>query len=241
MNDKNKDSKFLDVIYQNAEDQKAQLREDIKNYKKKKLKTPAKQNIAIDTSKESKFFEAINQDAAAHMAQITQEIEAYRNEKIEQATEQGLQDAYDLIRADLTKRTAAIVNGVAKKELDLRDGLFLERQTIRDEVFAQAREKLTAFAQTEDYTQFLSKSLSEIAQTAGSDQCIVSVAPADENKRDMIQSQLPEAQIVVDNHILIGGMKAHIPAQGIMLDDTLDTRLSDQYAWFNENSGLKVV
>ena len=242
MNEKNKDSKFLEAIYRNAEEQKKQIRQDIEDYKKKSMNDSSEKNSALpEISKESKFLDAINRDAAEHMAQITQEIENYKSEKIEQATEQGLQDAYDLIREDLTKRTSKIVNSVAKQELELRNSLFDERQSIRDEVFAQATEKLTSFTQTEDYTAFLERSINEIAEIVGADDCTVYLAPKDEDKSALISSVLTQAQIVLDNHILIGGIRVHCPSKGITLDDTLDLRLSDQYAWFNENSGLKVV
>lgn len=242
MNDNHNDSKFLTAIYQNAEEQKEQLKQDLKeNNKTGKQKLKASLWSASDNTKESKFFDAINQDAQEHMAQISREIEAYKNEKVEQATEQGLNDAYELIRADVTKRTAAIVNGVAKKQLELKNSLYSERKVIRDEVFRKAEEKLRSFAASDDYIGFLNTSLGKIAHNMGDGKCIVYIAPADEDKRALIKSKLSGAEIRVDNHILIGGVKAHIAARGIMLDDTLDTRLTDQYAWFNENSGLKVV
>ena len=242
MNDNHNDSKFLTAIYQNAEERKEQLKQDLKeNNKTGKQKMKASLLSVSDNTKESKFFDAINQDAQEHMAQISREIEAYKNEKIEQATEQGLNDAYELIRADVTKRTAAIVNGVAKKQIELKNSLYAERESIREEVFHRAEERLRSFAASDEYIGFLNASLDKIAQFAGDGKCTVYIAPSDEDKRSLIEAKLPGAEIKADNHILIGGVKAHIPAEGIMLDDTLDTRLSDQYAWFNENSGLKVV
>ena len=242
MNEKNKDSKFLDAIYKSAEQQKEQIRQDIEDYKKKSMSASSgKKTSVTEISKESKFLDAINRDAAEHMAQITQEIENYKSEKIEQATEQGLQDAYDLIREDVTKRTSKIVNNVARQEIELRNSLFDERQSIRDEVFAAATQQLKSFTGTQDYTVFLERSLKEVADVVGAERCVVYLAPKDESKSDFIKSLLPQAEIAADNHILIGGIRVHCPSKGITLDDTLDVRLGDQYAWFNENTGLKVV
>ena len=192
-------------------------------------------------TKESKFLDAINKYAEQQKAQITQEIEDYKNTKIEQATEQGLQDAYDLIREDITSRKAVIVNDLAKKQLELRDELFRERQALADKVFAQAREKLIAFTKTDDYTGFLRRSLEEIKAHCGTASCVISVSPSDEEKRSLIESVLPDAQIAVDQHILIGGIRANCPALGILMDDTLDARLEEQREWFIENCGMKVV
>ena len=194
-----------------------------------------------EMTKESKFLDAINRYAEQQKAQITQEIEDYKNTKIEQATEQGLQDAYDLIREDIASRKAAIVKDVTKRQLELRNGLFAERQAICDKVFNEAEKELCDFAQSGDYTAFLERSLQQIAERFGSLRCIVSVSPKDEDKGELIRRMLPEAEIKADKRILIGGVKAYCPEQGVMMDDTLDTRLADQRMWFIENSGLKVV
>ena len=192
-------------------------------------------------TKESKFLDAINKYADQQKAQITQEIEDYKNTKIEQATQQGLQDAYDLIRADIASRKAVIVNDFAKKQLDLRNELFRERQSLADKVFEKAKDKLLAFTKTADYTRFLERSLNEIKANCGTAQCVIAIAPSDEEKHSLIESMLPDAQITVDQHILIGGIKANCPDLGILMDDTLDTRLEQQRGWFIETCGMKVV
>lgn len=194
-----------------------------------------------ETTKESKFLDAINRYAEHQKAQITQEIEDYKNSKIEQATEQGLQDAYELIRDDIARRKSAIVNDVAKKELSMRNSLFEERKAIFEKVFGEAEEKLRDFTRSDAYVPFLERSLQEIKERCESEKCIVSVSPADEDKSALIRELLPLAEITVDNRILIGGVKVFCPSQGVMMDDTLDTRLAAQRTWFIENSGLKVV
>ena len=194
-----------------------------------------------DKTKESKFLDAINKYAEHQKAQIAQEIEDYKNQKIEQATEQGLQDAYDLIRDDIAKRKATIVNKLSREELKLRNDLFNERKTIYNEVFDAAVEKLKAFTQTPDYTAFLQRSVDEIAVHLNGDACTIYLAPFDADKAHFITEKLKNAEIKTDDHITIGGIKAFCPAKHIMLDDTLDTRLNDQREWFIENSGLKAV
>ena len=134
-----------------------------------------------------------------------------------------------------------IVNDLAKKELALRNGLFRERQALADKVFDEAKEKLLAFTQSEEYSDFLRRSLEEIKAHCGTALCVISVAPCDVEKRALIESVIPDAQITADNHILIGGLKANCPELGILMDDTLDARLEEQREWFIEHCGLKVV
>ena len=194
-----------------------------------------------EKTKESKFLDAINKYAEQQKAQITQEIEDYKNTKIEQATEQGLQDAYDLIREDISRRKAVIVNDLAKKELALRNELFTERQTLADKVFDEAKQKLVAFTETDDYNRFLGRSLAEIKVKCGTARCDIAIAPSDEDKRGLISDVFPDARITADPHILIGGVKANCPELGILMDDTLDSRLEEQRGWFIETCSMKVV
>ena len=194
-----------------------------------------------ENTKESKFLDAINQYAESQKEQITQEIEDYKNAKIEQATEQGLQDAYELIRSDIAKRKFAIVKDTAKRERSLKIELFSERSRIADEVFSAAEDRLRAFTQSEDYDAFLERSCKAVAQLFNEESFVVSVAPFDEGKIDRLHALLPHAEIVTDNHIRLGGIKAYCRTKGITADDTIDTRLEEQRDRFIMDSGLKVV
>lgn len=194
-----------------------------------------------EQTKESKFLDAINRYAESQKARITQEIEDYKNTKIEQATEQGLQDAYDLIHAQVTRRKSAIVNETAKRELELKRELFAERQQIADEVFGAAHARLKDFAKSVDYSAFLRRSAENAKELFGNAACVVSLAPFDRDKESVISAILPHAQFETDNRILLGGARIFCPEKGICADDTLDSRLNDQHEWFIENAGLEVV
>ena len=192
-------------------------------------------------TKESKFLDAINKYAENQKAQINKEIEDYKNSRIEQATEQGLKDAYDLIKSDIAGRKAAIVNETAKKELDIRKELFKYRQGICDEVFKSAEEKLREFVSSDEYDGYLIKQAAKTAELFGDEKCVVYLSPSDSGKQSVISKIIPNAEFKTDSHITIGGLRAYCRALGVTSDCTLDTALNDQRGWFTENSGLKVV
>ena len=126
-----------------------------------------------ERTKESKFLDAINKYAESQKAQIAQEIEDYKNTKIEQATEQGLKDAYELIKSDIANRKAAIVNETAKKELEMRRELFEYRQTISDEVFAQAEAELKEFVSSDKYAEYLRSQAQKVKELFKGESCTV--------------------------------------------------------------------
>lgn len=192
-------------------------------------------------TKESKFLDAINKYAENQKAQITKEIEDYKNSRIEQATEQGLKDAYDLIKSDIAGRKAAIVNETARKELAIRKELFTHRQGICDEVFRRAEDKLREFTTSDKYDGYLSDQAKKTAELFGDKECLIFLSPSDSGKQSVISKIIPNAEFKTDSHIAIGGFRAYCRALGITSDCTLDTALNDQRGWFTENSGLKVV
>ena len=194
-----------------------------------------------EITKESKFLDAINKYAESQKAKIAQEIEEYKNTKIEQATEQGLKDAYELIKSDITNRKAAIVKETAIKELEMRRELFEYRQNICDEVFAQARAELKEYAASDKYADYLRSQAQKVNELFKGESCTVFTSPADQRAREVIAAILPDAQFKDDSHITLGGMRAYCRALGMTADCTLDAGLEAQKAWFFENSGLKVV
>lgn len=194
-----------------------------------------------EKTKESKFLDAINKYAEKQKATISTEVEEYKNQRIEQATEQGLKDAYDLIQRDITRRKSEIITELSAKEHALRMRQFTKRQEICDEVFAKAKQKLIDFTGSADYEAYLKKSAEEIKEMFGNTTVSVSLSEKDMRCVDTVRAILPDADFKADNSIRIGGLKAYSRGDGILADNTLDTKLEDQREWFIENSGLKVV
>ncbi len=192
-----------------------------------------------EQTKESKFLDAINKYAEKQKASISTEMEDFKNQRIEQATEQGLQDAYELIQRDISRQKSAIVTEISAKEHELRTRQFKRRQQISDEVFDKARKKLMDFTASADYAEHLKRCAKEVFAVFGEDVSSVSLSEKDLPYAEVLQSIFPKAEVTADSGILIGGFKAY--ANGILADETLDAKLLDQRAWFNENSGLKVV
>ena len=107
-------------------------------------------------------------------------------------------------------------------------------------LFGEAREKLIAFTDSDDYFPFLSASLA--AMTAQlSENAVYYFSDRDEKRSGEIRALLPAgtaAEFTAD--ITIGGVRAYDAANGIFLDDTLDTRLDEQRVWFASSSGLTI-
>lgn len=194
-----------------------------------------------ETTRESKFLDAINQYAEAQKKRISAEVEDYKARRIEQATEEGLKDAYVLIQKDVAQKKSEIVSDASAKQRALRNELFALRSEMMRDVFTQAAEKLLAYTKTVDYKVSLAASAERIKNRFDNAPVTVFLSPADRDKSALIQKAFQNVEILFDESIRIGGIKALSREHGIMADDTLDSKLDLQKTWFIENSGLKVV
>lgn len=194
-----------------------------------------------ETTKESKFLDAIKKYAEQQKALIGAQVEEYKSQKIEQATEAGLQDAYDLIQRDIAERKAAIVSEYAQKEYDLKKQLFAERQAIVDEVFRSASDRLLAYTETQDYRDAYLRELKEAAALCDGSACVITASARDASLAESAKSLFTQAQIQTTDAISLGGFQVLCEDKGILIDATLDTKLSRERDSFTDYSGLKVV
>ena len=110
-----------------------------------------------------------------------------------------------------------------------------------DEVFQAAAERLSGFVGSADYSDFLKKSASRMAQIAGDAPITLLFRPADLEAAEGLKTVFSApAELCADETIRIGGLRAQLPDKRLRLDDTLDARLESQREWFMEHSGLTI-
>ena len=194
-----------------------------------------------ETNKESKFLDAINQYAEKQKQLISGEVEEYKAQKIEQATEAGLKDAYELIQRDIAERKAALVTEFAQKENALRRELYAARSAITEQVFTEAAGRIASYTVTDAYRDALVRAAQEASAICGSEGCTVYLRPADMAIAADITAQFQSASAQEDAAIAVGGLRVLCEKKGVLIDDTLDTKLQEERRRFIQTSGLKVV
>lgn len=194
-----------------------------------------------ETTKESKFLNAITRYAEQQKQLIGTQLEEYKAQKIEQATETGLQDAYDLIQRDIAERKAAIVTEYAQKAYALKKELYAERQHITDEVFAEAERRVSSYTSTPAYRDAFLNSAKRIAEAIGDSACTIMVCARDSALAREAAVFFRDAQTEEDSTVRLGGFKVLCEENGVLIDDTLDSKLSAERAAFPAYAGLKVV
>lgn len=189
-----------------------------------------------------KFSAAVNHYAEEQRQKIEQDIEDYRKKELEETELQVLTECYRLIQAELSQMRVTIAHENAMREMESRRQVLQKRAEITSDVFAKVKKNLAEFTQQKEYLAFLQKTASHFGGAFGRPGVVIRLKADDTKYEPAIREALGfDCSFQEDNTIEIGGLKASHPDMGIFADETLDTLLTNQYDWFEANSGMAVV
>lgn len=192
--------------------------------------------------KKDKFSAAINHYAEEQRQKIENEIAEYKSKELQETENQVLLECYQMIQKELVQMRSRISQENAQREMDARRKLLKRRSEITAEVFSRVTDKLNEFVESSDYVAFLEKSAKKFAEVFGRPGVTICLKSDDVKYEDAIQKALGfECEFQTDSTIEIGGIKAFESEMGILVDETLDSLLEDQHAYFESHSGLTVV
>ena len=193
-------------------------------------------------SKTDNFLKAIEKYAAEQRNKIETEAEEFKAKELNKAEEDGLKEAYVLLQKKMLSINTGIARELSKAENASRKSVFQKRREIEDKVFERAKEKLLAYAKTGKYTSKLLESAKAVSQKLTADDVILYICERDWKLKDKILSAFGrKCDIQVSDEIQIGGLTGLSRQLGLLVDETLDTKLENQKEWFCENSGLTVT
>ena len=188
------------------------------------------------------FKTAINSYAMKEWNSIENHIEQRKAQRFAQAEEEVLTEAFRLIQREMGEMRHQISREMSLREARERQKLLTLRQEIRDHVFQRAEERLRAVANTPaDYEAFLARQAQHLRQMPGH-VLAVSLRSCDESWLPVIARESgKECAFTADDSIILGGFYACDRENGLFADATFGSLLKEQEAWFEENTGLKIV
>jgi V/A-type H+-transporting ATPase subunit E len=190
----------------------------------------------------AKFFDAITKDAEERHEEMTRKTRETVESGLEKAKTKAHSQAQAKIERERMLKEQEFNRTVANERTQQRARLTDKRGAITDEVFGDAREKLTAFTESDGYADFLKKSAAGFAAVFLQGDVTVYVRPGDMRFADDIKNAFGrDCKVESSDEITIGGCRAGVAGGSTVADDTLDTRLEAQREWFLENSGMSVI
>lgn len=192
-----------------------------------------------EEEKLKKFTSAVLQDAEEQRQKVLAEIEDYRRGELEKAEEEVLHETYVMIQNEIAHVKNAHSKQVSLAELERRRKLLVLREQITQKVFSEVSGKLTTFAGTDEYIEFVCGLLRESGKEIPDGQTSILVRKEDLKHADAFVAAYGKPAVCEeDSNILIGGAIVFNHDKGVVTDLTLDLRLSSQKDWFTANSGL---
>lgn len=190
-------------------------------------------------SKADNIMENMNK-SAKHLAEQTLNGAQKRlSDALEKAEKRLKIETENLKRQRISEINAASGVKISAAENEARAGLFKRREEVRLEVFEEARKRIGEFTQTEKYKDLLIASAKRIREQMEGQCAELIIREADKKYAAEICSYLGNSiTLHIDNSIELGGITVKSKNGEMMIDDTLDERLSAEQKWFMENSGL---
>lgn len=190
-------------------------------------------------SKADNIMENMNK-SAKHLAEQTLNGAQKRlSDALEKAEKRLKIETENLKRQRISEINAASGVKISAAENEARAGLFKRREEVRLEVFEEARKRIGEFTQTEKYKDLLIASAKRIRKQMEGQCAELIIREADKKYAAEICSYLGNSiTLHIDNSIELGGITVKSKNGEMMIDDTLDERLSAEQKWFMENSGL---
>ena len=190
-----------------------------------------------ENKKIEKFIEEINKTANDRISAIETETEKYVKSELKKAKKQARQEIGLAQFSELEKLNEKNNASLSEAEKSESERLLARRCEITEEVFSEAKRRISDFTGTDSYKAFLLASAENLCREIGKGTFYLS--GNDEKFFDDLASFCHTIQI--DNTIVFGGIKAVNEEKGLAADDTLDSRLAAEKQAFYEVSGLSVT
>lgn len=189
----------------------------------------------------NQFMQAITAYAEKQSDAMHAEVEAFKKARLERAEKDVLNESYVLIQKEQDEMRRTLSREMSLREIEARHALLSKRRDMMAAIFDRARQKLLAYAKTPEYAADLEQSLKNMLPQFPADGTVYTVCLRDEALCASLQALCPKgSRVEVASDIELGGLRGTNAAVGILIDDTLDTRLEQQHDWFTDHSGLTI-
>lgn len=195
----------------------------------------------MSVSKTDSIMKAMSDNAKRQAEQTVGDANKRLNDALEKARKRLDAEIATAkrIRVSEINREAGV--RISAAENKARADLFKRREEVRLAVFNEAEQKIGQFTDTDDYKQLLISSAQKIRRQMEGQCAELYLREADKKYAAEICSYLGNSiTLHIDNSIRLGGIIVKSSDGEMMIDDSLDERLSSQQKWFMENSGLVI-
>jgi V/A-type H+/Na+-transporting ATPase subunit E len=197
--------------------------------------------MSVPEKKLDKFSSAVLKDAEEQRSKILEEIEEFRKSEMEKAEEEILHEAYIMIQNEIASIKNMHSRKISLSELEGRRNLLMLREELTGKVFKEAASHIADFTKTEGYAKYMCDLVKKCCDVVPVGSVEIRVKKDDLALSDsLVAASGRDAKVAEDVTIKLGGVIVSNPSKGIVVDETLDSKISGQKDWFASESGLSI-
>ena len=172
------------------------------------------------------FMDATTQKVNAENASQIEEYE----KGLEKVLTEHKQDAVRKARLSVQLKEESLTKQknaeVAKEQMEIREQTGKLQRELQGKLYTEVKGKLERYMATGAYEKYLIEQVKEAKRFAGRDQVTIYIDPADMAKQAAI-SMAANTPVMVSAYEFGGGIRAVIARQGILIDQSFDTKLRE--------------
>ena len=160
---------------------------------------------------------------------------------MEKAEEEILHEAYVMIQNEIASIKNTHSRKISLSELEGRRSLLTLREELTGKVFEEAASRIADFTKTEEYKQYMCDTVKKCCGEIPEGSVVIQVKKDDLALSDaLVAASGRDSKVVESVNITLGGVLVSCTSKGIVVDETLDLKLSSQKDWFASESGLSI-
>ena len=161
-------------------------------------------------------------------ATLEADFEAHRSEKEKIVS--------DRMKSETTALSRELKRDLSDRQNRIRQNLAKRQREVKEEIFANVADKLSAFRKTPEYHTWLFRKVRAALAFAGKEELTIYVDPADETYTDEIHA-VCGVQPVISNVAFGGGIRAVIRSRNILIDNSFATLMAEAKENFTFDGG----
>lgn len=140
------------------------------------------------------------------------------------------------IKAEQSNARHMLNQAAARTQLELKRKTGKVQVELKDKIFEEALALVQDFMQTEDYEDYLVRSIRKAAEFAPGEEMTIYINPSDENRLSSLE-KITGTRLTVSTEDFIGGTRAVIRDRNILIDNSFKTQLRNEYDKFIFSGG----
>lgn len=186
-------------------------------------------------NKLEKFEKSILIKVRKNIDKMERETEAIKESEMSKIELEQKSRSKDVIERSIVKIDEECKKEISLAEIKARKDILNIRTEITNKVFEKTKELLLEFCKTDEYKTFLKDKIKRIIDENKLGGCKIQLSNRDIVHKDFISLKIgANAEIIEDSTIILGGFKISIPDSNILIDETFENNIEDQYEKFNE-------